>query len=271
MCQYTTDENELNTLNELCSPQATGKYNDFITKNYITLFELLSTFPSCLPPFTLLLEHLPKLQPRRYSVSSSPNGTELKFIYSLEELPNGYEGICTSWLHQRVRLHENEPVTIPIYLRKINDFHLPDDASTNIIMIAAGTGIAPMLSFLRSRNETSGKVWLFYGCRYSNRDFLHRDEIEAFVKSGRVKLTTAFSRESSCRIQDKIRERAREFVDFLGDDTVVFVCVNNKMSRSVHETVRDCIREGKSCGAEEANVIMDDLKKKRRYLEDVWN
>lgn len=139
LSKYTTNENEKYLLDELCSVENTVKYRDFITNNYLPLLELLRKFKSCTPPFSLLLEHLPKLQPRPYSIACVPNlQNELKFIFSIENLPNNYTGVCTGQLVEMLSPildGAKVEVKISIYYRVLYNFKLPDSISTNIIMI----------------------------------------------------------------------------------------------------------------------------------------
>lgn len=142
LINYTSDAAERAKLEELCARENLARYTEFISNNYLTLLELLKMFKSCMPPFSLLLEHLPKLQPRPYSIACMPNlQGELKFIFSLELLPNNYTGVCTGQLFQMLEplLSGNKvEVKIPIYLRQLQDFKLPESISTNIILIATG-------------------------------------------------------------------------------------------------------------------------------------
>lgn len=274
LSKYTTDESEIDILNELCSLQGSEKYNTFITQNYMTLLNLLNTFKSCNPPFSVLLEHLPKLQPRPYSISSTllENKKQLKFVYNLEILPNNLTGVCTGWLTKNISSNTKK---IPFYFRKTNDFKLPDNSS-NLIFIANGTGIAPFLGFfnhLKYQGGNNRKIYLFYGCRYSDRDFLFKDEMENFVKTGLLtKIFTAFSRENNNikYVQDHIKNNEQEFINIFEDNSIIYVCGSFKMSKDVFETIIHCLCNVKHLDYNDGLKIMNNLKKEKRYIEDIW-
>ncbi|KAK3714369.1 hypothetical protein QZH41_007988 [Actinostola sp. cb2023] len=230
--EYTDNPQEKRRLQELCSKQGTKDYQTFIRQPSASLLELMKAFPSCCPPFERLLEHIPQLTPRPYSVASSPlrDLNKLKFVFNIIEFPP-YEGlrsertgVCTGCLSRatismrdegslvdgmtRLQLDEQpstQSIKVPVTARKKNQFKLPKDAKTPIIMIGPGTGVAPFLGFLEHRKlecedrdpkEAFGPTWLFFGCRNSNQDFLYKDELKSYESSGVLtNLLVAFSRE----------------------------------------------------------------------------
>lgn len=172
LSDYTSDATEKRRLQELCSKQGAADYNRFIRDASVCLLDLLLTFPSCQPPLNLLLEHLPKLQPRPYSCASSSllHPDKLHFVFNIVELPSNTtaaslrKGVCTGWLATLVApfLQPNTEVLtadhsdalapeILISPRATNSFHLPDDLSAPIIMVGPGTGVAPFVGFLQHR------------------------------------------------------------------------------------------------------------------------
>lgn len=301
LIKYTTDESEITMLSELCSREGIKKYSDFITNEFLTLLELLKKFKSCNPPIALLLEHLPKLQPRPYSISSSPIvlpkfdseetiNTELKIVYTLEVLPNSYLGVCTGWLGKKLYCLLNnteqigEGLVVPIYLRRTNHFRLPEEKTVNIIMIAAGTGVAPFMGFLTHRwiqlkkfikkRNTFGKIFLYFGCRYSDRDFIFENELKNFLDSKFLtKLYTSFSREENDvkYVQDNIKKNEMEFVELLDEETLIYVCGSVKMCKNVTETVVSCVNSVKNYKKLEGVEFISELKKNKKYIEDMWD
>lgn len=286
LCKYTSKKEELQTLDELCSLLNSSKYSDFISQEYMPLFEVLKKFSSAFPPFSVLLEHLPRLHPRPYSVTSSPlsftpTNSRVKFIFSVTELPKNYLGIASGWLSNLVEryLQESEMnIKIPMYLRKPNNFILPEDNSKNILMICNGIGLAPFISFLEHRKveigngNKGGKMWLFYGCRYSDHDFLYKKEIKEYMdKNVLTKLFTVFSREGTDDkyVQHIIKKKSTEFIEML-DNTVVYICGGKKMSEAVFEAIVDCVKEAKKYETEEAIIFVRELKNRNVYIEDIW-
>ncbi|KAJ9601835.1 hypothetical protein L9F63_000017, partial [Diploptera punctata] len=229
---YTGDPLEKRRLEELCSKEGSDNYSKTIVEARTTLLDLLITFPSCCPPVERILEHLPRLQARPYSIASSPlkNDSEFHIVYSLLKFPlfkpeiGLRYGICTGWLDSattpiqlnksgtdlllegisNLSLHDNT-IKIPVYLRKNMGFTLPTDPTLPLILIGPGTGVAPYIGFLQhraiekqTRTEIDfGEIWLFFGCRYKDRDFLYRSEFEKFVDDGILtRLFLSFSRDS---------------------------------------------------------------------------
>ncbi|EFA12372.2 Nitric oxide synthase-like Protein [Tribolium castaneum] len=246
-------------LTSLSSPQSPD-YSDFIASNP-SLLNVLETFPSLTPPISLLLEHLPPLQPRPYSICSSPLSHTLEITFDVT-------GLCTKFMEKQIS-SKNQ---IAFYFRKPGLFRLPNLANP-VIMIATGTGIAPFRGFLQHwklANEF-GDVWLFYGCRFRDRDFLFKDEINELMCEGIVnRLNVAFSRESDSKkyIQSEIDKRGADFVDWVNRGARIYVCGD---FRTVVKDVRTCVAKNlvKYGGLDEEKA--EDFVKGDRFIVDTWN
>ncbi|NXU56163.1 MTRR reductase, partial [Turnix velox] len=234
LVECTSDAGEKRRLQELCSRQGASDYTHFIREPNVCLLDLLHAFPSCKPSLNLLFEHLPKLQARSYSVSSSNlyHPGKLHFVFNIVEFPAcptraiTRKGVCTGWLAELVAplLHLNKnalgtkgrsPSTekIHIFARQNNIFHLPADPSVSFMMVGPGTGISPFIGFLQHRQKLReehrewefGETWMFFGCRHQDRDYLFkqvlllfRDELGHFLKNGTLThLKVCFSRDSA--------------------------------------------------------------------------
>ncbi|XP_023678186.2 methionine synthase reductase isoform X1 [Paramormyrops kingsleyae] len=223
----TADPAERRRLQELCSKQGSAEYNRLVRDPGLCLLDLLYAFPSCSPPLSLLIEHLPKLQPRSYSAacSSLRHPGKLHIVFNVLEFPPcpgrpiSRRGVCTGWLSDKVspilRPHGaaesrsgnpdlSDPLKVPVSLRPSSAFRLPADPSVSLIMVGPGTGVAPFIGFLQHREKqrqqdrgtTFGETWLFFGCRHEDRDFLFREELETFLASGTLThLKVCFSRD----------------------------------------------------------------------------
>ncbi|XP_077411143.1 methionine synthase reductase isoform X2 [Vanacampus margaritifer] len=170
LVEHTADSVQRRRLQELCSKQGTTDYNQFVRESSLSILELLDAFPSCLPPLSLLIEHLPKLQPRPYSAASCrlQHPGKLNFVLSVVEFPacSGRpverRGLCTGWLFDRVtpllvlpeeaesQCHVVTP-RIHVSLRPNCSFRHPPDTSVPLIMVGPGTGVAPFIGFLQQR------------------------------------------------------------------------------------------------------------------------
>ena len=233
LSEQATDPQEKRRLQELCSKQGMSDYSRFIREPNFSLLDLLNAFPSCQPPFERLLELLPRLKARPYSVSSSPlqNPTHLHFVFNIVEMPavesirEQQQGVCTGWLNGITSIHRQGKNSskremtesfsemalqgtpkVPVFQRKSLNFKLPSTPETPIIMIGPGTGVAPFIGFLQHRDlkqKTTdpaaplSEAWLFFGCRHKERDYLYRQELEQFLSTGVLsRLFLSFSRDA---------------------------------------------------------------------------
>ncbi|XP_076617227.1 methionine synthase reductase isoform X1 [Chaetodon auriga] len=223
LVEHAGDGAQRRRLQELCSKQGTADYNLYVRDPSLSVLELLTAFPSCSPPLSLLIEHLPKLQPRPYSAASSclRHPGKLHFVFNVVEFPAcsgrpaGKRGLCTGWLFDLInpvllfpgRAESSGGTPLPkihVSLRPNCSFRPPSDLSVPFIMVGPGTGVAPFVGFLQQREKerrqnpeaTFGETWLFFGCRHRDRDYLFREELESFVSSGTLNhLQVCFSRD----------------------------------------------------------------------------
>uniref|UniRef100_A0A2K6NFZ9 Methionine synthase reductase n=1 Tax=Rhinopithecus roxellana TaxID=61622 RepID=A0A2K6NFZ9_RHIRO len=256
-------------------------------------------------------EHLPKLQPRPYSCASSSlfHPGKLHFVFNVVEFLSTAptevlrKGVCTGWLALLVASvlqpntyasHEDSRIAlapkISISPRITNYFHLPNDPSIPIIMVGPGTGIAPFIGFLQHREKLQeqhpdgnfGAVWLFFGCRHKDRDYLFRKELRHFLKHGILThLKVSFSRDAPVGeeeatakyVQDNIQLHGQEVVRILlHENGRIYVCGDAKnMAKDVHDALVEII--SKEIGVEklEAMKTLATLKEEKRYLQDIWS
>ncbi|XP_061852033.1 methionine synthase reductase isoform X2 [Colius striatus] len=279
LVEYTSDMGEKRRLQELCSRQGASDYIRFIKDWNVCLLDLLHAFPSCKPSLNLLIEHLPKLQARSYSVSSSNlyEPGKLCFVFNIVKFPAcparpvSRKGVCTGWLAELVAplLHSSKnPLDtkgrssltekISIFARPNNTFHLPADPSIPFMMLGPGTGISPFIGFLQ-----------------------HRDELRGFLENGTLThLKVCFSRDSSTAevappkyVQDVIRLYAKEVTRvLLKEGGYFYVCGDKKrMADGVSDAVVDILSMEMQVDKLEAMKTLAMLREAKRYLQDVWS
>ncbi|XP_061121393.1 methionine synthase reductase isoform X2 [Syngnathus typhle] len=311
LAEHTADGVQKRRLQELCSKQGTADYNQFVRETSLCVLDLLDTFPSCLPPLSLFIEHLPKLQPRPYSVASSclQHPGKLNFVFSVIEFPArsgrpvGRQGLCTGWLFDLVspRLvhqgkdelqHCGSVPLIHVSLRPNRSFRLPPDTSVPVVMVGPGTGVAPFIGFLQQREKERqenpdavfGETWLFFGCRYRDRDYLFREELEGFVSSGTLDhLMVCFSRDNQ-KEEAVVSERPPKYVQhnmlrhshkiiniLIRQNGCLYVCGDAKnMARDVNDTLVEMIMSELQVDQLEAMKQLASLREEKRYLQDIW-
>ena len=222
--------------------------------------------------FVGLLRPMP---PRLYSIASSlsAHAEEVHLTVAVVRY-EGHErkrkGVCSSYLAERIGS------TIPCYLHPNKNFKLPDDPSTQIIMVGPGTGIAPFRAFIEERQATgaTGKNWLFFGDRSQKTDYLYSDEWESYQKIGILhELDLAWSRDQAEKVyvQHKMLEKKAELWNWLQDGAVFYVCGDaSRMAKDVDQALRTIAQEQGSMSEEEAGTWVKGLQKERRYLKDVY-
>nr|XP_019598927.1 PREDICTED: methionine synthase reductase isoform X2 [Rhinolophus sinicus]XP_019598928.1 PREDICTED: methionine synthase reductase isoform X2 [Rhinolophus sinicus] len=299
----TSNGSEKRRLQELCSRQGAADYNRFVRDAGVCLLDLLLAFPSCRPPLSLLLEHLPKLQPRPYSCASSSlsHPGRLRFVFNVVEFPSCTSegvrrGVCTGWLASLAESillpggGKARAAQIPISLRTTNSFHLPSDPSAPIIMVGPGTGIAPFIGFLQHREKLQeqhpdrhfGAMWLFFGCRHRDRDYLFREELRHFHKRGILThLKVSFSRDTPegeeeapvKYVQDSLRLHSQQVAGLLLQERGhIYVCGDAKnMAKDVNDALAEIISQEAGVDKLEAMKTLAALKEEKRYLQDIWS
>lgn len=223
------------------------------------------------------LECLEQLQPRLYSISSSPLATpgELHLTVDAVRYDIGARrrlGVASTFLADRLA----PGATLKVYLQKAHGFGLPADPATPIIMVGPGTGIAPFRSFLwhRAAQKAPGKAWLFFGHQHEATDFFYRDELEGFLGTGTLtRLSTAWSRDGASKVyvQDRMREAGAELWGWLADGAHVYVCGDAKrMAKDVETAIVAVAREHGKKGEADAIAFLAALKSAGRYQADVY-
>ncbi|PLT27929.1 assimilatory sulfite reductase (NADPH) flavoprotein subunit [Peribacillus deserti] len=220
---------------------------------------------------------LRKMPSRLYSIASSlsanPDEVHLT-IGAVRYDSHGRErkGVCSIQCAERLQPGD----TIPVYIQKNQNFKLPENPDTPIIMVGPGTGIAPFRSFIQEREETgaSGKSWLFFGDQHFVTDFLYQTEWQKWLKEGVLtKMDVAFSRdtEEKVYVQHRMLEQSRELFAWLKDGAFLYICGDEKnMAHDVHNTLLDIIEKEGSMSREQAIEYLADLQQQKRYQRDVY-
>jgi sulfite reductase (NADPH) flavoprotein alpha-component len=241
------------------------------------ILDLLRAYPGAVQRGEDLAQLLPTLQPRLYSIASSPRAHPEEVhltvgIVRYEAQGRAKQGVATGHLADRMAPGD----TIGVYRTPNKRFRLPDDPDTPVIMIGPGTGIAPFRAFLEERRETGagGQNWLFFGERRQSSDFLYEHELEGLQQDGTLtRLDTAFSRdgEEKLYVQHQLARKGAEIWRWLQEGAHLFVCGDAKhMARDVDQALVDLIAEHGGMDQDAAAEHLDQLMASKRYKKDVY-
>lgn len=237
----------------------------------------LDKFAGAAPDPEAFIEALDPLQPRLYSISSSPKADPNRVTLTVDTVRYTIKnrqrlGVCSTLLAERI----DPGAVLKAYVQKAHAFALPKDGNVPIIMIGPGTGVAPFRAFLHDRlaDKAPGRNWLFFGHQRSACDFFYEDELKAMRASGFLtRLTLAWSRDGDEKIyvQDRMRETGRDIWVWLNEGAHVYVCGDAKrMAKDVELALVDIVAGHGDKSGEEAVLFVSDLKKKGRYQQDVY-
>jgi sulfite reductase (NADPH) flavoprotein alpha-component len=225
----------------------------------------------------VLTNILRKLPSRAYSIASSLAAHEEEVHLTVSAVRyqsqgRKKEGVASSFLADRVAVGEK----VKVFVEENAFFKLPKDPSTNVIMVGPGTGIAPFRAFIEERDAigASGKNWLFFGNPNFTTDFLYQTEFQQYLKNGALdKIDLAFSRDQVQKVyvQHKLLQKSKEVFDWLQNGAYFYVCGDkNRMAKDVEQALIDIAKKEGGYSDEKAVDCVKDLKKQRRYLEDVY-
>ncbi|KAJ4009787.1 hypothetical protein NW752_009375 [Fusarium irregulare] len=290
-------------------------YATYVARNHVTMGRLLHLVAPGVVwdnlPLSYVVETLPSIQPRYYSISSSSTVSARKLAITVgvdnsplqQDSSKSIRGITTNYLYAVGNSLNNQdaPSEIgpdtPTYalsgpgdalkghkvfacIRRSN-FKLPTMSSTPIIMIAAGTGLAPFRGFILERarlqavGKPLGKMLFFFGCRSPDQDYLYREELAEVVAKlqGSLEIVTAFSRadgQPKKYVQDNVEEKKKEVCDLLEAGASIYFCGRAAMAREVGNVVEEAMKVQNGWSDAEARSWAESAKKGNKWLEDVW-
>ncbi|HGO5282157.1 TPA: NADPH-dependent assimilatory sulfite reductase flavoprotein subunit [Yersinia enterocolitica] len=224
-----------------------------------------------------LVALLRPLTPRLYSIASSQAETENEVHitvgvvrYDIDGRPR--TGGASGYLADRLEMDSD----IRIFIEHNDNFRLPVNPETPVIMIGPGTGIAPFRAFMQQREAdgATGKNWLLFGNPHFTEDFLYQVEWQRYVKDGLLtRIDLAWSRDQAHKIyvQDKLREQGAELWNWIQQGAHIYVCGDaNRMAKDVEQVLLDVVALHGAMDAEQADEYLSELRLARRYQRDVY-
>ncbi|XP_059483538.1 nitric oxide synthase-like protein isoform X3 [Neocloeon triangulifer] len=278
------DEQERIELDKLASDS--GAYEDWRHWRYPHLLEVLQQFPSCQPDVALLASQLSPLQPRFYSISSSPRvhpgaiHITVAVVSYKAQGGNGptHYGVCSNYLKDC-----SQGELLHVFVRSAPGFHMPEDPMRPIIMVGPGTGIAPFRGFWEHRRAEiengkkgmkAGPMWLFFGCRNKELDLYSVEKNNMLKANVLQKVFLALSRETTIPktyVQDLIRtESAAIYKQIVVQKGHFYVCGDCTMAEHVYRTLKEIIKVHGGMTDASVETYMLLLRDENRYHEDIF-
>ena len=228
------------------------------------------------PTTEYLIAPLKQLQPRLYSISSSPKAHPGEVHLTVGKVTydsHGRQrmGVCSTFLADHPSI-----APVKVYLHANKAFRLTENDNAPVIMIGPGTGIAPFRAFLEEREArgAKGKNWLFFGDQHAATDFLYEEQISGWLKNELLtRFDTAFSRDQAEKVyvQDRIIEQAETFFAWLEEGGSIYICGDaSRMAKDVDAAIHKVVEVAGGKSVDEAKEYVETLKKAKRYLRDVY-
>jgi len=219
---------------------------------------------------------LKRLQPRQYSISSSPLAVPDEVHLTVSAVRYEFQGrsrhgVCSTFLADH-----SAGADVPVFVQPTRHFRPPKGADVPMIMIGPGTGVAPFRGFLQERRALGhhGRNWLFFGERHAETDFYYRDELEGMRDDGHLThLSVAFSRDQRQKVyvQDRLREHGSQVWAWLEAGAHLYVCGDaSRMAKDVDAALHDVARTWGSLSDDAATAYLRTMAKEKRYVRDVY-
>ncbi|TAN12824.1 MAG: cytochrome P450 [Burkholderiaceae bacterium] len=275
-----------------CPPEQTelkalaedAAYQRDVLAKRLSVLDLLERYPACELDLAAFLEMLPPARARQYSISSSPlwNADRCTLTVAVVDAPalsgqGRYQGMASSYLAAC-----QSGTRVAVAVRASNDhFHPPQSLDKPIIMVCAGTGLAPFHGFLQERaiqaqnGRSVGPALLFFGCDHPDVDYLYRDELAAWERAGVVSVRPAFFKAPQggvAFVQHRVWQDRPDVAGLFRKGATVYVCGDGQhMAPAVRDTFLRIYQEAVGCTREQAEVWADEMEHETgRYVSDVF-
>ena len=238
------------------------------------VIDLLHFAPAAWDP-TALVAALRPLQPRLYSIASSRQVVGDEAHLAVAHVAFERDGFARFGVASHQLAEAISDARLPVSIEANERFRLPADASRDVIMIGPGTGVAPFRGFVQEREAlaATGRHWLFFGNPHFRGDFLYQLEWQRALKSGALdRIDLAFSRDGAEKVyvQHRLREQARDLVDWIENGAHLYVCGATAMGRDVHAALVDALTAHLGLDRDRAGERLDALQREGRYARDLY-
>lgn len=268
---FTTNALHKEKLTEFSKVEGQEELFDYANRPRRSILETLAEFDSIKIPIEYVLEIIPLIAPRQFSIANF-HRREAHLAVAIVKyrtiLRRIRRGVCTHWL-EHMPVGTKVPFTIQHgQMRKCEDPQKP------IVMVGPGTGVAPLRSLLQERisSSASGENVLFFGCRFKKKDFLFQLEMEDLCDRKLLRFFTAFSRDDKVYVQDIMRGQAELLYETLYvKGGVMFVCGSSgKMPSAVKEALVECFMTAGGMSRSDADAYLLSMESSGRYRQETW-
>ncbi|MFT6270347.1 MAG: sulfite reductase (NADPH) flavoprotein alpha-component [Alphaproteobacteria bacterium] len=240
------------------------------------IVDIIEQFPNTISA-QQLIDSLRPISPRLYSIASSQSEVEDEVHLTVahidyEAFGTRHQGGASGFLATRLE----EGAEVKVFVENNDNFRLPSNPDTPVIMVGPGTGIAPFRAFMQEReaSEAEGNNWLFFGNPSFTQDFLYQVEWQSHLKSGLLsKISLAFSRDQAQKVyvQDRLLENGKEVYEWLEQGAHFYVCGDAMhMAKDVEKTLLTIIQTHGKVNEQEAKSYLMNMRKSKRYQKDVY-
>jgi sulfite reductase (NADPH) flavoprotein alpha-component len=273
LLQFVLDRSQSSELAHLLQPEHKNQLTQWLWGKQAV--DVLNEYSIDLTA-TELLSLCKRLQPRLYSISSSPKATPQEVHLTVAAVRYSYKGRPRKGVASTFLADCPQNTEIPIFVQKSAHFRPPAKPDTPMIMVGPGTGIAPFRAFLQERQGRgdSGKNWLFFGEQHRSTDFYYQDQLKQWHQDGFLtRLDLAFSRDQPEKIyvQDQMRAQGAELWLWLEAGAHFYVCGDaSRMAKDVDQALGDIIQTHGKLTPEDSKAYLKKLAADKRYVRDVY-
>uniref|UniRef100_A0A6B2L3V5 FAD-binding FR-type domain-containing protein n=1 Tax=Arcella intermedia TaxID=1963864 RepID=A0A6B2L3V5_9EUKA len=280
---FATEEREKERLKHFSSREgfeSLYEYNFQAKRSFVDVF---SDFPSCKPPLEYLLDLIPPLNPRPFSISSAqkchPSEIHVTMLVVSYTSPINRikKGLCSNWL---ANMKPEEAPKVELWVKKGPTSLPPDSDNTPIIMIGPGTGCAIFRAYveynyyLHLNGKPTRKMMFLFGCRKRNSDFFYEEEWNKYVSMGVIShFAVAFSRDQDKKnyVTHKMNELSSEIWNYLQQNCIIYISgKSGNMPRDVKRELTNIISQHAQLDTQQAENYIANLIKQNRYLTETW-
>lgn len=288
--KYVTDEKEKEAARIILDKSEAEVLRGWVTKDTITIFDLFKKFPSCKPTLEQMIDIVPTIKCRYYSIASSQKYVgmdRLELCVGLVDWTDSAGvkrfGEATGMMSRYGKSMRTDKTRRSVCATiKATAFHLPDSEEKPVIVAGMGTGIAPFRAFMQHKAQLKrdgkkvGPLVVYFGCRYSAKDYLYQDEMEALQKEGVItELKVAFSRDNPKEkfyIQHNIKKDPELFYKrFVQEGGYFYLCGSaSQVPIDMRAAITDCIMQKEGWTFEQTDAYVTDMIMKGRYNVEAW-